>query len=84
MMEVRLTAYAAKQFVRLPKLVRDRLRRRLELLNDEPMAGKKLHGQLEGFRSLRAWPYRILYFIDRQHLILWVHSIEHRQSVYKR
>jgi len=40
-----------------------KIERQLLRLEKEPFSGKKLTGKLSGFYSLKAWPYRIIYFI---------------------
>ncbi len=53
------------------------------LLEHDPTVGKKLTGELNGIRSLHAWPYRILYEINEQAQKIEVHKIAHRQGVYQ-
>ncbi len=38
----------------------------LEGLREDPFAGKKLQGELYGLYSLRVWPYRIIYSIEKR------------------
>lgn len=83
-MIVNLTRTSQKQFESLPHQEAKKVARKLLNLESTPYAGKKLEGNLSEFYSLRAWPYRILYCIDRESKTLTVISIEHRQSVYKR
>lgn len=71
---------AIKQLQKLPLSEKKKVVKKLELLAQNPQAGKLLKGELEGLRSLRAWPYRIIYQIDHQSLIIL--SIVHRQSAY--
>ncbi|MBU8841572.1 type II toxin-antitoxin system RelE family toxin [Mycolicibacterium goodii] len=46
--------------------------------------GKPLRGELAGQHSARRGPYRLLYRIDDQDGIVWVHRIDHRAQVYRR
>ena len=55
----------------------------LELLKD-PFIGKQLKGRLRAFYSLRVWPYRIVYQIIHNQLIVFVVQIKHRQGSYKK
>lgn len=82
-MQVVLSSDAAKQFNRLPKLEQEKIKRKLILLESEPSAGKKLSGDLEGKRTLRAWPYRIIYKINSEETRVEVSAILHRQGAYK-
>lgn len=81
-MQVIILAEANKQFHNLPKNEQKKIQKKLSQLSTNPFAGKKLSGGLDAYRSLRAWPYRILYYIhDRQNKI-FVATIAHRQGVY--
>ena len=51
-------------------------------LAQNPDLGKKLEGELRDFYSLRVWPYRIIYQIIKNELIVFVVQIKHRQGVY--
>jgi len=51
-------------------------------LAKNPYLGKKLEGELRDFYSLRVWPYRIIYQIIKNELIVFVVQIKHRQGVY--
>ncbi len=70
-----------KQLDKLPKSENKKIIRKLQLLSKDPMAGKSLKGEFEGLYSLRAWPYRIIYEIKRDEIIIY--SVAHRQSAYK-
>ncbi len=59
-MQVVLSKNAAKQFSRLPKSEQTKIKKKLHLLETDPLAGKKLAGELSGRRSLKSWPYRII------------------------
>jgi mRNA-degrading endonuclease RelE of RelBE toxin-antitoxin system len=84
-MKVLLTADAEKQFRKLQKVERSKVGKKLKLLVQDPHAGKKLAGDYENQRSLRAWPYRIIYTvatISGEEAILVV-AILHRQGAYR-
>ena len=74
---------AQKQFDALPANDRERVLGALDGLCDNPFAGKKLQGTLHGQYSVRVWPYRILYTIDRKVITITVLSIGHRKDVYR-
>ena len=52
-------------------------------LSKDPFVGKRLEGKLSDFYSLRVWPYRIVYQVIHEQLIVFVVQIKHRQGVYK-
>ena len=83
MFVVNMTKTALKQLSRLPMEYRDRIRTVLRSLATDPFAGKKLEGQYEGRYTLRVWPYRIIYRIEKKILVVTVIAIGHRQGVYK-
>lgn len=80
-MKVSLTKDAHKEFKALPHAEQTKIKRKLKELVQHPFAGKKLSGQLANRYSLRAWPYRILYLIEKEEIYVTV--IAHRQSAYK-
>jgi len=81
-MQVILTPKALKQFKKLPIPDQAKIKKKLFLLEKSPLEGKKLTGELAELRSLRAWPYRILYFIGSKEKKLYIVTIAHRQGVY--
>lgn len=83
-MRVVITAEAEKQYKHLPKTEQKKIKKKLLTLENSAYAGKKLTGDLTGLRSLRAWPYRILYAVDESEQEVNVNSIQHRQGVYER
>lgn len=59
-MKVQLTKDACKQLEQLPSVERKKIHKRLLGLEVLFLEGKKLKGEFEGLRSMRAWPYRII------------------------
>ena len=55
----------------------------IERLKNDPGAGKKLKEPLKNFRSLKAWPYRIIYQYSENDRAIFINIIQHRQSTYK-
>jgi len=49
----------------------------------DPFVGKKLKGEYENQYSYRVWPYRIIYEIRKNELVVLVIRVGHRQGVYK-
>ncbi len=82
-MQVVLSKIAEKHLKHLPKLEQSKVKKKLLLLADDPFSGKKLSGELEGIRSLRVWPYRIIYKINAVQKLVEVGAILHRQGAYK-
>ena len=80
-MKLRYKTQAVKQLKRLPLKEKRKIVRKLDALSEDPLSGKPLRGELEGLRSLRAWPYRIIYKLTKNSIIIY--SVAHRQSVYK-
>ncbi len=82
MMQVILSKNAHKQYNRLTKPEQVKIKRRLLSLQDNPISGKKLTGEFTNLRSLRAWPYRIIYFLNEKSQTVEVSAILHRQGAY--
>ncbi len=82
-MKLIVTPKAQKEISRIQKTEQIKVDKKLHLLEEEPFLGKKLSGELEGFRSLRSWPYRIIYHINGKEKEIWVDNILHRQEAYK-
>jgi mRNA-degrading endonuclease RelE of RelBE toxin-antitoxin system len=82
-MQVIITPKAQKHYERLPKSDQKKIKKKLSVLENDPHSGKKLAGELKEQRSLKAWPYRIIYFINVADRKLYVTTIQHRQGVYK-
>ncbi len=82
-MNVVLSKNARKDYGHLPKPEQAKVRKKLASLEQNPYAGKKLTGELEGIRSLRVWPYRIFYEVNESENRVEVHKIKHRQGSYK-
>lgn len=82
MYAVVLARKAEKQLARLPQEHQVRVNKALIYLRHDPWAGKKMRGQYRGAYSLRAWPYRIIYRIEKRRITVYVLAIGHRQGVY--
>ncbi len=82
-MKVALSKDAQKQYKRLPIKEQKKINKNLANLEQNPLTGKKLEGEMQGIYSLRAWPYRILYEINALEKRIEIHKILHRQGSYK-
>ncbi len=81
-MKVMLSPQAQKDLSRLPRSAQKKVVKKLLMLENNPLSGKKLGGELSGRRSLRAWPYRITYTTARNGSVE-ISTILHRQGAYK-
>lgn len=82
-MEILLTPTAKKKLQKIPSSDRIKVEKKLTNLLLNPLAGKLLHGEYKGLRSLRAWPLRIVYSTNIKSQQVIVVAIDYRQSVYK-
>lgn len=80
MARVYITPKAQKQFKHIPLSEQAKIRKKFAVLESDPYIGKKLSGELSQLRSLRVWPYRIIYYIEKG--CVFVTSIIHRQGAY--
>lgn len=72
---------AVKSFSKLPTSERKKIIKKLNFIKDSPLIGKALQGEYKGLFSLRAWPYRIIYRIEKKNVVIY--SVAHRQGAYK-
>lgn len=82
MYKISIQPNAKKKFQKLPKPWQIKIGRAINLLAIDPFIGKKLHGDYKGAYSLRAWPYRIIYRIDKGRIIVEVLDLGHRKDIY--
>lgn len=82
-MQIFLTKEAQKQFDHFTKSDQEKIKRKLNVLLSNPWVGKKLSGEFSDLCSLKAWPYRIIYSINKSKQEIWIVSILHRQGAYQ-
>ena len=82
-MRIIITPEADKQYDHLPQIEQKKIKKKLGVLEGNSQAGKKLSGNLSELRSLRVWPYRILYYMNKSQNTIYIVTIAHRQGVYK-
>ncbi len=70
-----------RNFRKLRSELQRRISEQILTLEDQPLSGKPLHGQLKGLFSLRVGEYRVVYEIHEQSIIL--HTVGHRRSIYE-
>jgi mRNA interferase RelE/StbE len=83
MYRIEIEPRARKEIRRLPIKDQDRVFAVFEELSKSPFSGKKLGGVHDGVYSLRVWPYRILYTIDRQVVLVTIVRVAHRKDAYR-
>lgn len=81
-MQVILTPEAQKQYHHFSKPDQTKVFKKLSALTNSPWSGKKLTSQLQNLFSLKAWPYRIIYSVNKTRGEIWIISILHRQGAY--
>lgn len=82
-MNVNYSKKAEKQFLKLPKSQQQKILKRTKILKNNPFSDKKLKGKFKGLLSLKTWPYRIIYQINKKAKTLFIITIDHRQQAYK-
>ena len=63
------------------KKIQDRIKKMVKKIKGNPEVGKPLRYDLSGLRSIKIPPFRVLYEIRANLIIL--HKFEHRKGVYK-
>ena len=86
MYEVRYQKHAARQLLRIPRNVAQRIRAGIETVAGSPYGSHpnaaRLRGQDGGFR-LRTGDWRVIYFLDNERKVLLVAKIDRRGRVYR-
>ena len=80
---VRLKPKAQKHLNKIPAHYQGKIKLALVALQGDPFLGKRLFGKYEGQYSINVWPYRIIYEVHRNILLILVLDIDHRQGIYK-
>lgn len=81
-MKITLSKTAQKELSKIPRNNQEKVAKKIDLLEKFPYLGKKLSGELKDKYSLRAWPYRIIYEVDKKLGAVNILRIVHRQGVY--
>lgn len=74
---------AADEIKDLESQIKSRIKNSIEHLQDHPLGGKPLRGELSGFRSKRVGDYRIIYTMESDNNLLYILYVGHRKSVYE-
>lgn len=71
-----------KEVDKIDENYRIRILATLKSLEENPYLGKKLEGKLKEQRSYDVRPYRIIYEIRKEELIILIVRVGHRQGIY--
>jgi mRNA interferase RelE/StbE len=85
MYKIEYSSKAAKEFVKLPMQIQKQIRRKLDILAQDPFANaqvKAMKGDGGAYR-LRVGDYRIIYAMENAKLIVTIIRIGHRKDVYE-
>ena len=82
-MQILFKDEALKKLQKINKSDINKIKRKIELLKINPLAGKPLHGEFAGTFTLRAWPLRIIYTFNPKLQQVIIITIDYRGSVYK-
>lgn len=83
MFHLEISRKAGKELEKIPSPQRDRIIKKFADLTNNPYLGKKLEGEYENCRSVYVWPYRIIYMVLKDRLLVYVINVGHRQGVYR-
>jgi mRNA interferase RelE/StbE len=72
-----------KKFQKIPKDIQIKIESALREISQNPNAGKKLMGELEGEYSYRIGRFRIIYYLEEMQNI-WIETVNHRKDVYRK
>lgn len=84
MFQVQLKPKAYKQLCKLQQKDQKKISIAIDQIAHDPFVGKKLEGELMGLWSVRVWPYRIVYTIQKKKIIVTIVAIGDRKNVYKK
>lgn len=83
MYAVLLSRQAEKFYKKLEKNVKARVREALLTLENQPYAGKQLHGELKNNYSMRIGKSRIIYTVSEKDKIIYIIAIGPRKTIYR-
>ncbi len=79
-----ITINAQKSLNKLSLKDKKRIDSGFNKIIENPFSGKKLNGELQDKYSIKIWPYRIIYEIRKQILLVIILKVGHRKNVYKK
>jgi len=80
---VLLSRQAEGFYKKLQENVKPQIRESLIVLEDQPHAGKRLHGDLKENYSLRVGKLRIIYIISEKDKLIYIIAIGPRKTIYQ-
>jgi mRNA interferase RelE/StbE len=83
MYAVLLSRQAEKFYKKLEKNVKARVREALLTLENQPYAGKQLHGELKNNCSMRVGKSRIIYTVSEKDKTIYIIAIGPRKTIYR-
>ena len=78
----RFTPEAARLIATLPPEIKKLVRSSIDTLLEKTHTGSELTGELEGYRSLKAKRYRIIYRLNDSETSVEIYLVGHRRDVY--
>jgi len=72
-----------KQLKKLPFHLNEKVVRVFGIIQENPLLGIKLHGDLKNYYKFRIGDYRIIYKFDKKLSMVEILKVEHRQGVYR-
>ena len=75
--------HAQKEASKLPQKDQRRIAMAIASLATDPFRGKQLQGDFKGAWTIRVWPYRIMYRIEKRVVTVIVLRIGNRKDVYR-
>jgi mRNA interferase RelE/StbE len=78
----RFTPEAARLIATISPEIKKLVRSSIDTLLAKPHTGSELTGELEGYRSLKAKRYRIIYRLNESETSVEIYLVGHRRDVY--
>jgi mRNA interferase RelE/StbE len=83
MYQLTVTDKAKKELKKLPIPEQKRVILMLRKIRENPKIGKRMEGVYQKLFTVRFWPYRILYEVSHEKIVVTVVRIGHRKDVYQ-
>ncbi|TSC59307.1 MAG: RelE protein [Candidatus Peregrinibacteria bacterium Greene0416_62] len=83
MYKIIILKHAQKEASTLPQKDQKRISVAITSLATDPFRGKQMHGDYKGVWTIRVWPYRIMYRIEKEMVTVIVLRVGHRKDVYR-
>lgn len=74
---------AIKALRKLGPAEKTKAKKKITALLIDPLIGKPLQGTLQGIRSIKAWPIRILYTFRHDTQTIIIRTVGYRGDIYK-